>query len=38
MEIYGKQKLNQNLNVAEAGLANNVNVFVVTTKGVKGAQ
>ena len=26
------------LNVAEAGLANNVNVFVITTKGVKGVQ
>ena len=36
--IFNAKALNQSLNVAEAGLANNVNVFVITTKGVKGVQ
>ena len=35
--IYNAKALNQDLSVAEAGLTNNANVFVVTTKGVKGA-
>ena len=36
--IFNAKALNESLSVAEAGLANNVNVFVVRTKGIKGAQ
>ena len=36
--IFNAKALNQSLSVSEAGLSNNVNVFVVTTKGIKGAQ
>ena len=36
--IFNAKALNESLTVAEAGLANNVNVFVVRTKGIKGAQ
>ena len=36
--IFNAKALNQSLSVAEAGLANNVNVFVVTTKDIKGAR
>ena len=35
--IFNAKALNTDLSVAEAGLTNNANVFVVTTKGVKGA-
>lgn len=35
--IYNAKALNVTLTAAEAGLTNNANVFVVTTKGVKGA-
>ena len=35
--IFNAKALNVTLTVAEAGLTNNANVFVVTTKGVKGA-
>ena len=35
--IYNAKALNETLSAAEAGLTNNSNVFVVTTKGVKGA-
>ena len=36
--IFNAKALNESLTVAEAGLANNVNVFVVRTKGIKGAK
>ena len=35
--IFNAKALNVTLTVAEAGLTNNANIFVVTTKGVKGA-
>ena len=35
--IFNAKALNVDLSVSEAGLTNNANVFVVTTKGVKGA-
>ena len=35
--IFNAKALNESLTVAEAGLANNLNVFVVRTKGIKGA-
>jgi len=35
--IFNAKLLNQDLSVAEAGLQNNSNIFVVTTKGIKGA-
>ena len=36
--IFNAKALNESLSVAEAGLANNLNVFVVRTKGIKGAK
>ena len=35
--IFNAKNLNQSLSLSEAGIANNANIFVVTTKGVKGA-
>ena len=35
--IFNAKLLNQDLSVAEAGLHNNSNIFVVATKGIKGA-
>jgi len=35
--IFNAKNLSPSLSVAEAGIANNANIFVVTTKGVKGA-
>ena len=35
--IFNAKQLNESLSVAEAGLSNNANIFVVTTRGVKGA-
>ena len=35
--IFNAKPLNYNLTVAEAGLSNNANIFVVSTKGIKGA-
>ena len=35
--IFNAKELNKNLTASEAGLQNRANVFVVTTKGVKGA-
>ena len=35
--IYNAKQLNTSLTVSEAGLPDNANIFVVTTKGVKGA-
>ena len=35
--IFNAKNLNASLSVAEAGLTNNANIFVVTTQGVKGA-
>ena len=35
--IFNAKNLSPSLTVAEAGIANNANIFVVTTKGVKGA-
>ena len=35
--IFNAKQLNESLTVAEAGLTDNSNIFVVTTKGVKGA-
>ena len=35
--IFNAKNLSPSLSVAEAGITNNANIFVVTTKGVKGA-
>ena len=35
--IFNAKQLNLGLTVAEAGLTDNANIFVVTTRGVKGA-
>ena len=35
--IFNAKALNLNLTVAEVGLVNNANIFVVSTKGIKGA-
>ena len=35
--IFNAKQLNESLSVSEAGLTNNANIFVVTTRGVKGA-
>ena len=35
--IFNAKNLNANLSVAEAGITNNANIFVVATKGIKGA-
>ena len=35
--IFNAKNLNPSLTVAEAGLTNNANIFVVATKGIKGA-
>ena len=35
--IFNAKMLNQDLTLAEAGLTNGANVFVVATKGIKGA-
>ena len=35
--IFNAKPLNYNLTLAEAGLSNNANIFVVSTKGIKGA-
>jgi hypothetical protein len=35
--IFNAKNLNTNLSVAEAGITNNANIFVVATKGIKGA-
>ena len=35
--IFNAKQLNPSLTVAEAGLTDNANIFVVTTRGVKGA-
>ena len=36
--VYNAKSLNRDLNAAEAGLIHNANIFVISTKGVKGAQ
>ena len=36
--IYNAKQLNQDLTAAEAGIMNNSNIFVVATKGIKGAK
>ena len=36
--IYNAKQLNQDLTVAEAGIMNNSNIFVVATKGIKEAK
>ena len=35
--IFNAKNLNASLSVAEAGITNNANIFVVATKGIKGA-
>ena len=35
--IFNAKNLNTTLSVAEAGITNNANIFVVATKGIKGA-
>ena len=35
--IFNAKNLNTSLSVAEAGITNNANIFVVATKGIKGA-
>ena len=35
--IFNAKNLNQNLTVAEVGMTKNANIFVVSTKGIKGA-
>ena len=35
--IFNAKNLNADLSVAEAGITNNANIFVVATKGIKGA-
>ena len=35
--IFNAKQLNMSLTVGEAGLTDNANIFVVTTRGVKGA-
>ena len=36
--IFNAKQLNQDLTAAEAGIFNNANIFVVATKGIKGAK
>ena len=36
--VYNAKSLNKDLSAAEAGLIHNANIFVISTKGVKGAQ
>ena len=36
--VYNAKNLNRDLSAAEAGLIHNANIFVISTKGVKGAQ
>ena len=35
--IYNAKKINEDLTIAEAGITNNSNIFIVETKGIKGA-